>query len=62
MSAFHHPSDALLLDYATGYLGEGWSLAVATHVSMCSTCQESLAEMEAIGGAMLAADVKPAAS
>ena len=62
MSAFHHPSDALLLDYATGNLGEGWSLAVATHVSMCSTCQESLAEMEAIGGAMLAADLKPAAS
>lgn len=56
MNASHHPSDALLLDYAAGSLGEGWSLAVATHVSMCTECQQRLAAMEAIGGAMLSTE------
>ena len=35
MSLSHHPSEALLLDYALGSLAEGWSLAVAAHLSLC---------------------------
>ena len=31
MNIDHHPSEELLLDYATGALDEGWSIALATH-------------------------------
>ena len=50
MSLSHHPSEALLLDYALGSLAEGWSLAVATHLSLCPMCRQQVAEMEALGG------------
>ena len=53
MSLSHHPSEALLLDYALGSLAEGWSLAVATHLSLCPLCRQEVAEMEALGGALM---------
>lgn len=49
----HHPGDTLLIDYAGGALGEGVSLAVATHLALCPACRLTVAEMEAIGGALL---------
>jgi len=53
MTITHHPSDALLLDYASGPLGETWSLAVATHLALCPKCRRDLSHMEAMGGNLL---------
>lgn len=49
----HHPADELLFDYAAGALGEGPALAIAGHVAMCEACQEHVAMLEAVGGALL---------
>lgn len=54
----HHPGEDLLFDYATGGLGEGWGLAVATHLAICPTCRNSVSQMEAIGGSFLD-DISP---
>lgn len=51
----HHPSDALLLDYATGSLDEGRSILVATHIQFCPSCRRRLQLLEAMGGALLEA-------
>lgn len=58
MTIRHHLHDDLLLAYASGNLTEGWSLAVATHLALCSECRESLALAEAAGGALLE-DIEP---
>lgn len=55
MSITHHPSEALLLDYATGALGEAWSLAVATHLALCPDCRRTVSDVEALGGSLLGA-------
>jgi len=49
----HHIADDLLLSYAAGSLAEGWSLAVATHLSLCAQCRARLATAEAAGGQLL---------
>ncbi|AWU97039.1 ChrR family anti-sigma-E factor [Azospirillum ramasamyi] len=49
----HHPSDALLVAYGAGSLAEGLSLAVAVHLAHCPDCRAALAEVEALGGALL---------
>lgn len=56
----HHPSDELLMDYASGALGEGWSLGIATHLAMCPLCRQKLNRIEGIGGSLLE-DQAPAA-
>ncbi|MEL0285586.1 MAG: zf-HC2 domain-containing protein, partial [Paracoccaceae bacterium] len=38
----HHVSDDLLMAYASGNLAEGFSIAVAAHVSMCDHCRSTL--------------------
>jgi putative transcriptional regulator len=53
MSITHHPSEALLLDYATGAMGEAWSLAVATHLALCPYCRRAVSDIEALGGSLL---------
>jgi putative transcriptional regulator len=53
VTARHHLSDDLLLDYAAGTLAEGWSLAVATHLALCAECRDKLAVAEAAGGQLL---------
>ncbi len=53
MSAVHHLSDDLLLDYASGRLAEGWSIAVASHLALCPSCRRRLGYMEQAGGEML---------
>ncbi len=53
MSIAHHPSDALLLDYGTGAMSEGWSLAIATHLALCPVCRARVAGVEADGGSLL---------
>jgi putative transcriptional regulator len=49
----HHIADDLLVSYAAGSLAEGWSLAVATHLSLCAECRARLATAEAAGGQLL---------
>lgn len=51
----HHISDELLLDYASGNLAEGWSIAVATHLALCPSCRDRLSFMEHTGGQLLEA-------
>ena len=53
MTLHHHPSDALLLDYASGSLGEAWSLAIATHLAFCPVCRHAVSRWEAVGGSLL---------
>lgn len=53
MSINHHPSDELLLDYATGAMEESWALAIATHLALCPKCRQAIASLEALGGHLL---------
>jgi putative transcriptional regulator len=53
MTIHHHPGEELLLDYASGALGEAWSLAVATHLALCPACRDSVSALEAVGGGLL---------
>jgi len=53
MSVKHHISDAFLIDYASGNLSEGWSLAVASHLALCPECRRRLSAMEGAAGALL---------
>ncbi|SDD90090.1 ChrR family anti-sigma-E factor [Rhodospira trueperi] len=53
MTVKHHPSEALLLAYAAGQLGEGLSLLIATHMTYCPACRGVVADAEAMGGALL---------
>lgn len=43
----------MLMAYSAGTLPEAFSLAVATHVSMCDECRARLASFESVGGALL---------
>jgi putative transcriptional regulator len=54
-----HPSDATLLLYSTGRLGQPFRVAVAAHVAHCARCQCLLEAGAAIGGQLLA-DAPPA--
>lgn len=49
----HHLTDDLLMAYATGSLPEGFSLVVATHLSLCDTCRAAADAFSAVGGAVL---------
>lgn len=52
MTPTHHPSDALLISYASGSLGAGMSVVVASHLALCPFCRSRAAEAEAVGGAL----------
>jgi putative transcriptional regulator len=49
----HHPSEERLLDYASGASPEPVALLVATHLALCPGCRHAIAELEAVGGALL---------
>lgn len=53
MTPRHHPSEATLLAYGAGSLGEGLSLLVAGHLSFCPECRVNLAAAESLGGGLL---------
>lgn len=53
MNIHHHLSDDLLESYAAGTLSEGWSIAVATHLSLCPSCRLRLKNYECLGGKLL---------
>ncbi|MEI6984860.1 MAG: ChrR family anti-sigma-E factor [Rhodospirillaceae bacterium] len=52
----HHPAEEFLLDYADGSLGEASALVIATHLALCPDCRNKVADLEAIGGALLDAE------
>lgn len=49
----HHPAAELLLDFATGAQPQALALAVAGHLEFCSACRNVVADLEAVGGALL---------
>ena len=51
--SYHHPEEDLLLSYSAGALGEGWSLAVATHLAYCPACRSIVEDADNLGGALL---------
>jgi putative transcriptional regulator len=53
MTIRHHPEDALLSDYAAGALDSAMSLILATHLSFCAQCRETVSLYERIGGILL---------
>ena len=53
MTIIHHPNEETLLDYASGALGEAWSVAVATHLAVCPECRKAVSELEAVAGSLL---------
>ena len=53
MSIKHHPSDALIVDYASGAMGPGQSMVMAAHVHACAECRDRVEAAEAAGGALL---------
>ncbi|HEY1837397.1 MAG: ChrR family anti-sigma-E factor [Rhizomicrobium sp.] len=53
MTITHHPADELLLRYAAGATDEATSLILATHLALCPICRDTVADAEAVGGALL---------
>jgi putative transcriptional regulator len=53
MNIKHHLDEATLVSYAAGSLSQSMALVVACHLSMCSTCRDSVNGIEAIGGMLL---------
>ena len=49
----YHPPEDLLFAYSAGDLAEAWSLMIATHVSLCSSCRHQMFDAEAIGGSLI---------
>ncbi|MEM9048894.1 MAG: ChrR family anti-sigma-E factor [Pseudomonadota bacterium] len=51
--AEYHPTDDMLLGYASGSLSDGLSLLVASHLTYCAPCRARVAQLEGLGGALL---------
>lgn len=59
MASFH-PSQDLLVDYATGALQDPFALMIGTHLALCPECRAETRRLEAVGGAMLQ-EIEPTA-
>lgn len=59
MSLKHHPSTAVLTDYAAGALADGPGLVVSAHLEHCPRCRAEVRLYEGVGGVLLA-DLPPA--
>lgn len=53
MTIQHHVPDDELLAHAAGTATDGASLAIACHAALCAGCGAHVAELEALGGAVL---------
>ena len=49
----HHLNDEILMAYSAGTLPEGYSLVVATHVSLCDECRARMESFDTLGGALI---------
>lgn len=50
----HHPTDAILADYASGALRPAFAVVVSAHLEGCAHCRDGLRGLEALGGALIA--------
>ena len=48
-----HPPEEMLMAYAAGSMSEPQALLIATHAALCPLCRDRIAELEALGGAMM---------
>lgn len=55
-----HPDDETLARHAAGMLAPAQAVVIATHVSLCPQCADAVADLEAVGGGLLAT-VEPVA-
>lgn len=60
MTIRHHPSEELLMRFASGALEPPFDIAIAAHLDACVLCREEGAMWEGVGGAMLE-EIAPAA-
>jgi len=49
----HHPSDEVLLHYASGTMDAGLAMIVAIHVAQCPMCQTRVSEFEVLAGEIM---------
>jgi putative transcriptional regulator len=54
-----HPSDELLMSYASGALDEAFAVVVSCHLQFCKRCVAEVRLMEEIGGSLFA-ELRPA--
>jgi putative transcriptional regulator len=55
----HHLDEATVIAYAAGTLGEGLSIAVASHLAFCPECRADVRAAELVGGHVLVEDEQP---
>ena len=55
MNIRHHPSEALLIDYASGAIDQARALVIASHVHACDHCRAQVRTAESAGGALIEA-------
>lgn len=60
MNIKHHLDEATLVSYTAGAMSQSMALVVASHISMCSLCQERVQNTQKIGG-MILESLKPVA-
>jgi putative transcriptional regulator len=53
MTIVHHPSSVVLAEFANSILDETAALVVGVHISHCTSCQQTVRQFEALGGALL---------
>jgi putative transcriptional regulator len=49
----HHPDDNFLAEYSSGSLAWALSISVRSHLELCSRCQQKVANLNKVGGALL---------
>jgi putative transcriptional regulator len=55
MKVTHHPSEHLLVHFATGKLDAAEHLVVSVHIARCGGCQQFIAAIERLGGTAIEA-------
>ena len=54
MNPLHHPTEAVLADYAAGALRPAFAIAAAAHIEGCPACRERVRVLEQVGGELMA--------
>jgi putative transcriptional regulator len=49
----HHPSEAVLTDYAAGALRPAFAITAAAHIDTCPACRERVRLLEQVGGQLI---------
>ena len=59
MKPDHHLDDATLLSYSAGALPLPLSVVASAHLAVCARCRIRLRQADALGGALIEADIAP---